>query len=82
LKLNGTSQLLVYADDVNLFIGSLYTIKKNTESVVIVIKEIGLDVNVDKTKYMIMSRDQNAGLSHNIKTGGSSFERAEDFKYL
>jgi len=34
------------------------------------------------TKYMVMSRDQNAGRSHNIKTDNSSFERVEDFKYL
>jgi hypothetical protein len=45
-------------------------------------KEIGLEVNTDKTKYMVMSRDQNAGRSHNMKTVNSSFERAEEFKYL
>ena len=45
-------------------------------------KGIGLDVNVDKTKYMVMSRDQNAGRIHNIKTDNSSFERVVNFKYL
>ena len=47
-------------------------------------KEIGLEVNADKTKYMVMSRDHNAGRSQNtcIKTDNSSFERVEDFKYL
>jgi len=35
-------------------------------------KEIGLDVNADKIKYMVMSRDQNAGRSQNIKTDNSS----------
>jgi len=40
LKLNGTYQLLVYADDVNMLVGSLHTIKKNIESVVIASKEI------------------------------------------
>ena len=45
-------------------------------------KEIGLEVNADKTKYMVMSRDQNAGRSHSIKTDNISFERVEDFKYL
>jgi len=39
-------------------------------------------VNVDKTKYMVMSRDQNAGRSHNIKIDNSSLERVEEFKYL
>jgi len=44
-------------------------------------KENGLEVNADKTKYMVMSRDQNAGRCHSIKTDNSSFERAEEFKY-
>ena len=45
-------------------------------------KEIGLEVNADKTKYMVMSRDQNAGQSHGMKIDNSSFERVEEFKYL
>ena len=45
-------------------------------------KEIGLEVNVDKTKYMAMSRDQNAGRSHSMKSDNSSFERVEELKYL
>jgi hypothetical protein len=44
-------------------------------------KEIGLEVNTDKTKYMVISRDQNARRSHNINIGNSSFERVEEFKY-
>ena len=45
-------------------------------------KKTGLEVNVDKTKYMVMSRDQNAGRSHCINNDNSSFERMEEFKYL
>ena len=45
-------------------------------------KEIELEVNADKTKYMVMSRDQTAGLSHNMKVDNSSIERVEEFKYL
>jgi len=45
-------------------------------------KEIGQEVNADKTKYMVMSCYQNAEHSHNIKTDDSSFERVEEFKYL
>ena len=45
-------------------------------------KEIGLEVNADKTKYMVMSHDQNAGQSHSTKTDNSSFERVEEFKYF
>ena len=36
----------------------------------------------DKTKYVIMSRDQNAGRSHSMKIGNSPIERVEEFKYL
>jgi hypothetical protein len=55
LKLNGTHQLLVYADDVNILGGSVHAIKKNTEALVVTSKEIGLEVNAEKTKYMVMS---------------------------
>ena len=61
LKLNGTHQLLAYADDVNILGGSVDTVKKNAETVVAATKEIGLEVNAHKTKYMTVSRDQNAG---------------------
>ena len=57
LKLNGTHQLLAYADDVNILGGSVHTVKKNAEALVAATKEIGLGVNPDKTKYIIMSRD-------------------------
>jgi len=39
-------------------------------------------VNADKTKYMVMSRDQNAGRKHNIKFDNSFFEEVDEFKYL
>ena len=39
-------------------------------------------MNADKTKYMVMYRDQNAGWSHNIKADNSSFGKVEEFKYL
>jgi len=61
LKLNGTHQLLVYADDINMLEGSIHTVNENTEALVVVSKEVGLEVNADKTKYMIVSRDQNTG---------------------
>jgi len=82
LKLNGTHQLLVYADDVNILGGSVHTIKENAEALVVASKEIGLEVCANKTKYMVMSRDQDAERSHSIKTDKSSFERVEQFRYL
>jgi hypothetical protein len=50
LKLNGTHQLLVCVDDVNVFGGSVYTVKRNLEALVVASKETGLEVNADKTK--------------------------------
>jgi len=82
LKLNGTHQLLVYAYDVNILDGSVHTTKTNVKNLVVASKETSLEVNVDKTKYMVMSRDQDAGRSHSMKTDNSSFERMEEFKYL
>jgi hypothetical protein len=70
------------ADDANVLGGSIHTIKKNTEDLVVVIKEIGLEVNADKTKYMVKSQDQDAGRSHNINIDDSSFGRAEQFRRL
>ena len=52
---------MFYADDVNVLGGSVHTVKKNTEALAVGSKENGLKVNADKTKYMVMSRDQNAG---------------------
>jgi hypothetical protein len=82
LNLNGTYQLLAYADDVNILGESVHTVKENVEALVVATKESGLEVNADKTKYMVMSRDQNAGWGHSVKTDNNSIERVEEFKYL
>jgi hypothetical protein len=68
LKLSGTHQLLVYDDDVNLLGDNIDTIKKNTEALIGYSKEVGLEVNAEKTKYTLLSRHQNAGKNHNTKT--------------
>jgi hypothetical protein len=69
LKLSGTLQLLIYADDVNVPGNYTGTIQKNTDSLIDASKEVGLEVNAKKSKYtyMLLSRHQNAGQNHGIK---------------
>ena len=54
----------------------------HAEALVASTGEIGLEVSADKTKYMVMSRDQNAGRIHSVRIDNSTFERVEEFKYL
>jgi nitrous oxide reductase len=75
LKLNGTHQLLVHADEVNLLENNIDTIKKNTETLVDARREVSLEVNAEKTKYMLLSRHHNAGQNHDIKRNNRSFEK-------
>jgi sorting nexin-29 len=82
LKLNGTHQLLAYADDINILGGSIHTLQENAEALVAATREIGLEVSADKTKYMATSRDQNAGRNHSVRIDNSTFETVEEFKYL
>ena len=81
LKLSGTHQILAYADDINILGETINTIKENAEALVAATREIGLKVSADKTKYMVMSRDQNAGRNRGVRIN-NTFERVEDFKYL
>jgi hypothetical protein len=61
LKLNETHQQLAYADDVNLLGYNIDTIKKNTETLIEANKEVRLEINIEKIKYMLLSRHQNLG---------------------
>jgi retron-type reverse transcriptase len=84
LKLNGTQQLRAYADDVNLLGDNTDTIKKNIEAFIDASKEVGLEINVERTKYtrMLLSRQQNVGQNRDIKIANRSFENVSQFKYL
>jgi len=72
LKLNGTHQFLAYADDVNILGGSIHTLKENAEALVAATREIGLEVSADKTKYMVMSGDQNVGRIYSVRIDNST----------
>jgi hypothetical protein len=62
--------------------GSIHTIRKNTEALLITSDETGLEVNAEKTKYRVMSQDQKAGQNGYIQIGNESFKTVEQFKYL
>jgi hypothetical protein len=81
LKLNGTHQLLVYAD-VYLLGDNIHTIKTRTQTLTDVSKEVGLEVNTEKTKYILLSHHQTAEQNHDIKMGNRCFENVKQFKYL
>jgi hypothetical protein len=74
LKLNGRHQLLAYTDNVNLLGDNIGTIKKNTETLLDDSKEVGLELNLEKMKYMLVSHHQNVGQNRDIKIANRSFE--------
>jgi len=68
------SYILAYDDDVNILAGSIHILKENTEALITATREIGLEVSAHKTKYMVMSRDQNAGRIQSVRIDNSTFE--------
>jgi hypothetical protein len=77
MKLNGTHQILAYAGNVNILGENIDTIQKNIKALLDASKEVGLEVNPEKTKYMLVSRCQKAGQWHGIKIANRSFECVE-----
>jgi hypothetical protein len=95
LKLNGTHQLLAYADDLYLLGENIDTLNKSRETLIDASKEVSLEVNVEKTKYMLkngvfwvvmlymlLSRYQKADKYLDIKIANRLFENVSKFKYL
>jgi hypothetical protein len=78
----GHISLLVYADDVNLLGDSVNTIKENSETLLEASRDIGLEINTEKTKYMIMSLYPNSRENQNIRIANESFENVAKYKYL
>jgi hypothetical protein len=80
LNLNGTHQLLAYADDMNLLGNNIRTINKNTETLIDASKEVELEVNVEKTKHMLVSHYQNADHNQDKQIANRSFENVSQFQ--
>jgi hypothetical protein len=79
LEFNEPDKLLVYADDVNLLGDSVNTIKENSGTLLEVSRDIGLEINVEKTKYLIMSRHPNTRQNQNIRIANESFINVAKF---
>jgi hypothetical protein len=73
---------LVYADDINLLGDSVSTIKENSETLLEASRDIGLEINAEKPKYMIMSCHPNSGQNQDIRISNELFEKVAKFKYL
>jgi hypothetical protein len=82
LEKNWTHHLLVYVDDINLLGDNIDIIKKNEKELIDASKEVDVEVNTEKTKYMLLFHHQIAGHSHNIKTANRSFENMTKLEYL
>jgi hypothetical protein len=81
-NLNGTHQLLSYADDVNIVGENIDTIQKNNEALLDDGKEVGLEVNPEKTKHMLRAPYQKAGQRHCLNKANSTFDDVVTLKYL
>jgi hypothetical protein len=82
LKLNGTHQLMTYADDVNVLEDNLDTIKQHTETLTDVSNEVGLEIKAVKTKYILLSRHRNSDQNPDKKIRNRLLENVSHFKYL
>jgi hypothetical protein len=73
---------LAYDDDANIVGENIDTIQKNTKALLDASKEVGLEVNPQKNKYMLVSRCQKPEQRQSIKIANRSFEDVARFKYL
>jgi hypothetical protein len=79
---SATQKLLAHADDVSIEGENIHTVRENTEALSDASKEVGLEVNPEETKYMLMSHSQKIGQKHSIKIANRPFEDAAKFRYL
>jgi hypothetical protein len=80
--LNGTHQLLAYVNYLNLLGNNIDAVKNNTGTLIDANKEVGIEINAEKTKCMLLSCHQNAAKNHDMEVGNKSFETVAQLKYL
>jgi hypothetical protein len=66
---------------VNLLGDSIDTINKNTRTLIDASKEVGLEIKVEKAKYMLLSHHQNVGQNRHIEIANRSFGNVSQFKH-
>ena len=76
LDMNGTHQILAYADVIKLIGDAIRTKERNA------CKDIVLVVNTEKTKYMEIGRPRGIIVNEHIRIGSNSYEKVKTFKYL
>jgi hypothetical protein len=67
---------------VNLLYDNIGTMKKNMENLIDTSKDVVLEVNTEKTKYMLLSRHHITGQNHDLKIADRCFENVAQFRYL
>jgi hypothetical protein len=83
LKMDGRHQLLVNADDVYFLCDNINTTTRgNIEALLEARRDVGLEINAEKTKYMIMSRHQNSRQNQNLRIANELFVKVAKFQYL
>jgi hypothetical protein len=76
------NRFCIYPEEINLSGEKLNSKNKNTEALLLASNKVHLEVNAEKTKYIFMFHEQNAGQSHNINTGNKFSENVAKLKYL
>ena len=80
--LNGTTQILGYADDLDILGDCRETVARNAEILIKAVEYTGLEVSESKTKYMIVDKLGIYRGEEDLRVGNFTFEKVSEFRYL